>query len=628
MSIQSMRDNSDGVVAKVIVGLIIIVFALFGMGSITTFLAPVPKAATVNGADITQQEMEIEVERNRRIQIAQGRDPSTIDEDQLRATVLENLINRKLLTVAAEDWGLSYSESKLDQEIVSTEVFQVDGVYNPEQFRLILNSAGFTPTGYRAEMRRDKMLAQMNKGIAGSAFLAPQEIARASSLSQQTRDIAYLRVRISDLVDDIDVPESDIQAYYESNPEQFMTEETVDIAYIEIRRSDLLDDVVIDEDELLAFYEDTKAIYAEPERRRLAHILVEVNDEVSTEDAKAKIEEIYSKVTSGEDFATLAEEYSDDTGSAEVGGDLGFNEAGTFVEEFEEAGNALSLNQISEPVETEFGFHLIKLLDIEPAKEPTFAEVRARVEDEYREVQAETMFVNLSSQLSEISYESSDLSEPAEELGLEISHTGLVSRSAETGLAANPSVIAAAFSSEVLLDGNNSNLLEITPNHHVVIRVASHQPRELKPIEAVTEEIASLLKEEQAREIAEAQAKDMVDMLASGSITRFVADKYGLEWTVVPNAGRNSAGIDRQINTEAFSLPRPSEGNKSVGYATLANGDTAVISVTNVVNKEEDATELAGLQSLARVLAAREGATDYQELRDQLAADGDVDSDG
>jgi len=170
MSIQTMRDNSDGVVAKVIVGLIIIVFALFGMGSITTFLAPVAKVATVNGGDIPQQEMEIQVERSRRVLLSQNPDPSAINEDQLRTDVLNNLIDRKLLTVAAEDLGLAYGNEKLDAEIVATDVFQIDGVYNPDQFQLVLNSVGFTPTGYLNEMLKDKLLGTFGHWASRHCF--------------------------------------------------------------------------------------------------------------------------------------------------------------------------------------------------------------------------------------------------------------------------------------------------------------------------------------------------------------------------------------------------------------------------------------------------------------------------
>ncbi|MFN3238742.1 MAG: SurA N-terminal domain-containing protein, partial [Pseudomonadales bacterium] len=624
MSIQSMRDNSDGIVAKVIVGLIIIVFALFGMGSITTFLAPTPKVATVNGEDVTQQEMELQVERTRRLLLAQNQNPAAIDEDQLRADVLDNLIARKLMATAASDLGLSYGNARLDAEIVETEVFQVDGVYNPEQFRLLLNSAGFTPTGYREEMRLDKVLAQMGTAIQSTAFMTEAEAKRATSLSQQTRDIAYLRVVVEDLLEEVTVTDEDIESYYDANPASFMTEETVNISYVEIKKADLMDDIAIDEQALENFFYDTQDIYAEPERRRLAHILIEITDEQTEAEAKEKVDAIYAQIIDGADFAELARSESNDPGSAEVGGDLGFTDPGTFVPEFEEVGYNLGLNQMSEPVLTEFGYHIIKLLDIEEAKEPVLAEVREKVEQAYRDAEAEGLFVDLSTQLSELSFESADLGGPADELELEVKSTGHVGRSVTTGFAANVDVMDAAFSVDVLQDGNNSALIEITPNHHAVIRVAEHSPSDLKPLDVVREEVETAVRRNKAEALALEQAEQMVAMLEEGSITRFVADQFGLEWTVVAEASRGARDIDPQINREAFALPRPAEGNKSVGSLVLANGDTAVISVTNVNNPAPADVDVANINSLARVLASREGTSDFQALREYLRAEGKI----
>ena len=218
-------------------------------------------------------------------------------------------------------------------------------------------------------MQLDKVFGQLNSGIRNTAFITDAEVQRLNSLAQQTRDIAYLRVNVEELRESLTVSEDEISAYYENNASQFMTQESVDIEYLEVKRDDLLDDVEVNEEDLLAFFQDTKEIYAEAESRRVSHILVEINDDTSEEQAKIKIDEVYDKITSTQaTFTDLAKEYSDDTGSAELGGDLGFNPKGTFVDEFEEAAYGLGLNQVSGPVLTEFGYHLIKLVDMEDAK--------------------------------------------------------------------------------------------------------------------------------------------------------------------------------------------------------------------------------------------------------------------
>ena len=309
MSIQSLRDKSDGLIAKIIVGLIIVVFALFGMGSITTFLTPVPKVATVDGQDISQQEMEIAVERGRRLLLSQDVPAADIDEDELRQNVLQNLISRKLLVLASQSLGLQFSDQLLDQEIVATPIFQVDGVFNPAQFQLVLGGAGYSALTYREEMRRDRTFQQLTTGIRDTAFLTEPQVLRTSSLAQQTRDVAFLRVDVDEMTGAMDVSEAEIVSYYDANPNAFMTAETVDLDYVELKRADLIAEVDVSEDELLEFFEETKDLYAEAERRRLAHILIEVNDQVTEEDAKVEIDAVYQRVVDGEDFAKLAKQY-------------------------------------------------------------------------------------------------------------------------------------------------------------------------------------------------------------------------------------------------------------------------------------------------------------------------------
>ncbi len=615
MSIQKLRDSSEGMLSKILIGLIVVVFALFGFGSITTFLAPVPKVATVNGEDITQQEMELAVERTRRL--LQARDQQ-LDEDQLRTQVLQNLVNRELLLQAAEDLDLYASESVIDEEIVGTEVFQIDGVFDPQQFQMVISGAGYSPLTYREEMKNDLRLQQMVAGIQASSFLSRDDALRASALAQQTRDIAFLRMSVDELMDEVSVSDEEIERYYNNNLDDFMTEETVDLAYLELKRSDLMEAVEVTDDALRDFYEETKARYAQNERRRVAHILVEISDEQDEAAARARINELYQRILDGESFEAVAEAESQDPGSAAQGGDLGFNAQGVFVDEFETVAWNLDRNQMSEPVQTEFGFHIIKLLDIEEARVPAFAEVRDKVEEEYREAEAEGVFVQMSGDLSEIAFEALDLQEPANALGLEIQRTGPVTRNASEGIAANPDVMDAAFSADVLIDGNNSQLIEITPNHHVVVRVAEHSPEEVLPLAEVREDVAAGLRRDKAEDLAAARAQEAVDLLEDGSITRFVADQFGLVWQVSGDTPRNGAAVDNEVVREAFRLPRPPEGQKSVGWAQLSNGDAAVITVTRVENRPVDQIEQEGLGGFQRILAQQQGGYEYAEFRDQL----------
>jgi len=617
MVIQRMRDNTGGVATKIIVGLIIVVFALFGFGSITTFLAPVPKVAVVNGENITQQAMEISVQRNRRIMRSQNISLGDIDEDLLRQNVLQSLINRELLIQESKSLGLQYGDDDLDAEIITSTAFQIDGVFNPQQFQLVIGGAGFTPVSYKEEMRMDKEFQQLDSAIRTTAFVTDQDMKRATSLAQQKRDIAFLKIEVEKLVGSVTVDESDIQTYYDDNSQDFVTPETMDIEYLELKRSDLMVDVQFEEEELVAFYDETKELYSTAESRQVAHILIEINDDVSQEQAKEVVDGIYTQIMDGGDFASLATQYSNDPGSAENGGDLGFNESGTFVPEFEAVEYELAVSQVAEPVLTEFGYHIIKLLGLKEATTPALIDIRQRVEKEFREMLAEEIFVTKSARLDELAFESPDLLDPSEELNLTIMSTGHVGRVGASGIAATLAVMNAAYSPDVLVDGNNSSVLEINSNHHVVIRVKEHKPSEFKALTVVTDEIKSTLLKEKATDLAEHQAKEMVTMLESGSITRYVADQYGLEWQVVGAATRNQRGMDVTINREAFSLPRPQESEKSVGYTMLPDGGAAVLSVTNVVNFEQS-PQNQPFGPLARILGTRQGTLEYAEYQTSL----------
>ena len=250
MLIQRLRDGSDGILAKVIIGLIIIVFGLFGFGSITTFLAPVPKVATVNGQDVTQQAMEFAVERNRRLLQARGSAPDQINEDELRDSVLRGLISREILSQATDEFDLYYSDAQLDGEIIASDVFKVGGAFNADQFQNVIRSAGYTPLVYRDEMRTDSLFGQMLAGIRQSAFVTEAESKRYSSLLSQTRDLAYLQIRVDGLIDEVSVSDEEIEDYYADRSLDFVTEETVNLQYVELKHEQLAAELEVDEEAL------------------------------------------------------------------------------------------------------------------------------------------------------------------------------------------------------------------------------------------------------------------------------------------------------------------------------------------------------------------------------------------
>ncbi|MFT7306173.1 MAG: peptidyl-prolyl cis-trans isomerase D [Candidatus Azotimanducaceae bacterium] len=619
MLIQQMRDGSDGILAKVIIGLIIIVFSLFGFGSITTFLAPVPKVASVNGEDVTQQSMEMAVERNRRMLVARGTAPADIDEDLLRENVLQSLITREILTQAAGAFGLFYGDGALDQEIVAQEVFSIDGVFNADQFQNVIRGAGYSPLSYRDEMRTDKLFDQMLSGIGRSAFVTESEAQRYSQLFSQTRDIAFLQISADSMLDGLAVTEDQISAYYGDNTENFVTDETVNIAYIELTHAGLAAGLDVEEDELRQYFDEKVGDYVTDERRRLAHILVEVSEDVDESAARTKADEVYERIKNGEDFSELAKTESDDFGSRLTGGDLGFTEQGAFLPEFELAAYDLALNQVSPPVQTDQGFHLIKVLGIEEAVTPAFDEIRAELEQTYRLAATEDEFVSLSSSLAELLFEGADSLELASStLGVEIQTTGHLSRDADHELMQNNAVVSAVFSVQILIDGENSDPIDLGGDRLVGLRVQEYSPSEVRSVDEVAEDIRYILQRKGAAELAESRAEGIVEAIRGGSLAAFAANQFGLSWEVLPGASRFVTGVNPLILREAFALPRPAENKESLGTMVTPGGDTVVLRVSAVNERSSeliDPTEIANIQN---TFANQLGSFDFQDIENGL----------
>ena len=629
MSIMSMRERNQGITTKIIIGLIIIAFAFFGLGSITTFLTPVAKVATVNGEDVTSAEMEVAVERNRRMMLQQGMTPETIDEDALRQEVLETLITRTLLTQAVEDLGLTASDASLDKALLETEVFQVNGAFDPNQYRLVLASAGYNPLSYREDLRIDQSLGQLAEAIQASAFITSAESERTSSLSRQTRDVAYMTFTAEAVDAEVTLGEDEALEFYEDNRGQFFSEETVDIEYVQLSQAAMMAEVEVSNQMLESFYRDRLDVYTSAERRQIAHILVAVTDDKDMQTARQEVEDIQRALTNGEDFATLAEARSDDPGSAVNGGDLGYIEPGIFVAPFEAAALELTnVGEVSSPVETEYGVHLIRLTNLDPAEVSSFEAVAVEVEQAFREEAVRERFVEVMSELDELAFEDDDLSGIETQLNLNIQRMDAVTRQSNQGIFASAKIKDAVFSPDLLLDGNNSSVIETQTGEAFVVRVSAYQESSLKTFEMVEEEINQRLRAEKLAAMIRIKADEAVAMLDAGSTTRTVAEQFDVEWSVSGGMTRYQSDLPKTLVDQAFAMPKPSSGLKSVGLAELSNTEVAVISITNVNNPEPIVDPIGGTNPLAQFLASQRGSQEFQAFQASLEQLGQIQGSG
>lgn len=625
--LQYIRDNSRGFLAKIFMAFVIAVFALFGVESIIGTFLTSDTALRVNDVELSEAQIENAVQRRIQQEISRMSEAelATLDEAAIRRQTIDELIQRELLVQAAADQGLTVSALALDRQIASSEDFQVNGVFNNERAQAVLMSAGYTPTSYRNLLAREGLLEQLINGYTGSTFVTNAELEGLAALSGQTRDIRYLLVDAGQDPMDIEVSDEEVATFYEQNQETFIREEHVSVNYLLLDKTALAESVEVPEEDIVARYEQEIAASAAQTERRASHILLEARDAAGLEEARELASELKNRLEAGESFEDLAAEYSDDTGSSNFAGDVGYTTGDSFVEAFETALQALEVGEVSAPVQTQFGIHLIKLTELNEAEVASLDEVRDRIRSEIATEQTESRYQSLGEQLNTLAFESFDLQAPAEQLGLEIMQTDAFSQQGGSGIANEQSFINVAFSPEVLEDGLNSGLTRVDENRSVVVHLAEHQPAMVRPLEEVRPLILLRLRSDKLSQIAQERGERIQSSLAGdGDISGLFAD-FGLNWNRVDAMERDSQALNPQLRDWAFTLPEPSYTDDSNVHGQLLNSGTYAIVELQAVNPGslEDLTEQE-LNSLQNFLAQQSATNLFAALLTKLENEADI----
>lgn len=616
--LQNIRDNSQGWIAKTIIGVIIVLMALTGFDAIMNVASNRNEAAEVNGEPIALGELSRAVDMQRR-QLQQrfgGQfDASLLDEKLLRSSALDALIERKLLLQGAAQAGFGFSQPALDQLILLTPEFQQDGKFSAERFDQVIRQMGYDRLQFRQLLEQEMLIGQLQAGLAGSGFVTEEEVRAFAALERQTRDFASLTLQADSAA--VSISDEQLKAYYDEHASEFMTAEQVRIEYVELKKERFFDQVEVSAEELQAEYE--KEIANLGEQRKASHILLETGDALNDEQARAKLEELRQRILAGEDFAALAKEFSNDPGSAAAGGDLGYAGQGVYDVAFEEALFALQVGQVSAPVKSEFGWHLIRLDDIQAAEVPSLDSLKPQLERELKTQKVEQRFVEVTKELEDAAFESADLQQPAQELGLEVREAAPFGREGGEGIAANRQVVQAAFSTEVLTEGANSAALELDPDTVVVLRVKEHRKPEQQPLEQLADTLRDKLHREQAAEQARLRGEALLAELREGK-----APSVAGEWQSRAATGRDQEGVDPQLLEALFRMPKPASAEQpSFAGLSLANGDYVVLRLQGVgsAGAELGAEELAMYR---RFLASRSGQQDFQAFQRQLREQAEI----
>ncbi|MCW8828802.1 MAG: SurA N-terminal domain-containing protein [Gammaproteobacteria bacterium] len=591
--LEFIRKRAQGFFAWLIVGGIIVTFALFGVNEYFSGGGD-SSVAKVNGQGISQGRLDQAYfqQRQRLEEMFGGNLPEMFTEKMLKQQVLSQLIAQEVMVQAAMDNGIRVSDAQLATIIRSVEAFQVDGKFSRERYEQLLRNQGQTPASFEAMVRRDILTAQFESGYRDTGFVTRAEEDQLLRLSTQQRDFGYLQVALAPFEQTASVTDEEVEQFYRDNADRFVQPERVRIDYLELKADELGSAVEVDEETLRSRYEAQKINYTNPEERKASHILIQAAEDAPGEQVEAaqqKAEALLQRIRQGEDFATLAKEESDDTGSAQQGGDLGFFGRGAMVPEFEEAAFALGKGEVSELVRSPFGFHIIQLVDVRGGEVQPFSEVREDIRKEFQAEQAAQRFYDMAEQLANLTYEHPDsLQLASEELGLPVQTSDFFTRQGGTGVARDSKVIAAAFTEDVLSRGNNSELIELGRNHSLVLRINEHQPEQQRPLEEVRAGIVTTLKRNKARAEAEKLAASLQQKVIDGESPEKLAETDWVSWHEVKSHSRNEQEVDETVLERAFSLPTPTEEAISSANVALRSGDQAVILLYGVTDGDPD----------------------------------------
>lgn len=631
--LQAIKERAQGWVAWAIVILISIPFALWGIQSYMG-VGGAPTVAKVNGNEITERQLDRNVQRARmrlRERLGAAYDPDLFDTAQLRQQVREQMIRDAVLLDASYDMGLRVSDQAVRAAILAEPAFQSDGAFDKATYERVLRLQGLTPTSYEEQLRQSLLSTQLARAVTRSGFTTDAELAAATRLLRQQRDIAYLVLPQARYMPEEPPTEDEIRAYYEDNPAQFESPERVKLSYI-VLDADALGAGDVSEDALRDAYEQRLEEFTTPQERAIRHILLTVPagaDDAEAQAVKARAAALKDEIQAGADFAAVAAEHSEDPGSADQGGDLGMVSRGIMDPAFEQAAFDLEPGVVSEPVRSRFGYHLVEVTDIQGGEPKPFEEVRDELARELGRGDAEATYFELAEQLANLTYESPDSLIPAAEtLGLELQTSDWIERSGGEGILGSPKVTNAAFSEDVLVRGNNSELIEPDRDRMraIVLRVDRHEPAAVRPLEEVREEIVTALQAQQASAAALAEAESLVQRLRGGEELAAVAPEG--EDTPAPQepglVSRNQRELPPTVLELAFAAPRPGAGAVSYAAGQQPGGDAVIVAVRNVQDGSAEDMEPAARKSERALLAQIRGEHGFERVVDDLVARADI----
>ncbi len=609
-----LREGVNSIAVKIILGLIILSFVFAGVGSYIVG-GNNNSAAKVGNTEIARGEFEMAYQNERnRMQAQLGdyfsqmlADPAYVES--FRKSVLDRMINDVLLDQQAEALGLRISDAQVSSMILDMPQFQSNGQFDQDIYQASLRRAGFSPDSFAEYMRRELVREQLLNALQTSEFTLPGEVQAESKLFTQTRDVRTITIDLNEFAKKVDLTDEEIQDYYKANPDMFTRPEQVKVAYIELSAEELKKQVQVSDEDVKKYYDEHLDKYSTEEQRRVAHILVEGDDE-------AKAQAILDELNAGADFATVAKEKSDDFGSAENGGDLGWIEHDVMDPAFEEAAFALkNPGDMTGLVKSDFGYHIIKLEELKGAVAKPYSEVAAEIKQEMIDQKAVDQFYELQNELEKVAFEFPDsLDDASKAVGQKVKTTDFISQADAPEVLKNQAVMQAILSPEVKEDGLNSEAIEVAPEHIIVVRVEDARDETVLPLDEVKDQVVAELSRVKGEQGAIELGTKVVAALKEGN--KDILAENNLAFGEQESVDRRSP-----LASTVFAMAKPVDGKPVYGQSKDLEGNIVVVELDAVhaeldsALEEQVATQMQRASSqldLSSVIAVLRANTDIE----------------
>jgi peptidyl-prolyl cis-trans isomerase D len=622
--LQAMRNKMHGWPSIILLGVCVFAMSLFGMESYFTSRAD-SFVAKVGKHEISQRDYQDRMNQLRQQASAeQGEhfDASIFEKPETKQRVLDGLIDQQLLLEANSEWGMRVSDQAVRDYIAAIPAFQLNNQFDPTTYRAYLVGQRKTSEMFESDIRASLATQLLPDAVNDSTITGDAQVDRFLALASQRRDLRYFLLPRPTLADN-QVTDAQIETFYKTHRADYMNPEQVSVKYIEVNSAELPPEAAPSEDDLKKRYEDEKQRFVEPEQRLVSHILINVPANATPDQQKAalaKADKIAGEANPG-DFAKLATQDSDDLGSKRQGGDLGWLEKGVTNPAFDATMFALQKGQISKPVLSPDGYHIIWLRDVRSGDSKPYAEVRDQLVKEATSAARDRKYNEVAGKLSDNTYQNPSSLEPAATaLGMPIKETGLFSRKGGEGLTANPKLIAAAFGDDVLVQGNNSGLIDLGGDHSVVIHIDKHVPAAARALSEVRADIQKKILDERVAATEKTQAEDAVKRLDKGEAMPAVAASLGASIQSVKEAVRGHSDVPAPLLAQAFLLPHPTGGKSQFAAVDMRNGSYALLAVDKVQDGDLSKISSAERDALRQQMGQAYGSEATRELIDLLKA--------